>query len=80
MPFLLPREIVFKFFEHGDADFTLSGGLLQEDAALLTAHAKACEPSRDFRTILPLVLWSDGVTGTGASIKKCFQARQATRD
>ena len=41
MPFLLPHEVVAKLFEHGDANF------LEEDRALLRAHAEACEPARD---------------------------------
>ena len=61
MPFLLPHEVVAKLFEHGDANFILSRGILEEDRALLRAHAEACEPARDPATILPLGLWSDGV-------------------
>ena len=57
MPFLLPHEVVAKLFEHGDANFILSRAILEEDRALLRAHAEACEPA----TILPLGLWSDGV-------------------
>ena len=61
MPFLLPHEVVAKLFEHGDANFILSRGILEEDRALLRAHAEACEPARGPATILPLGLWSDGV-------------------
>ena len=61
MPFLLPHEAVAKLFEHGDANFILSRGILEEDRALLRAHAEACEPARDPATILPLGLWGDGV-------------------
>ena len=61
MPFLLPHEVVAKLFEHGGANFVLSRAILEEDRALLRAHAEACEPARDPATILPLGLWSDGV-------------------
>ena len=62
MPFLLPHEIVFKFFEHGEREALLSAAaLLAEDRRLLEAHASACVPCRDPDTVLPLGLWSDAV-------------------
>ena len=60
MPFLLPHDTAV-CLEHGDANFILSRDILEEDRALLRAHAEAREPARDPATILPLGLWSDGV-------------------
>ena len=42
MPFLLPCKSVAKLFERGDANFILSRDILEEDGALLRAHAQAC--------------------------------------
>ena len=56
MPFLLPHQLVTKLFEHRDANFILNRSILEEDKALLRAHAEA-----DPKTILPLCLWSAGV-------------------
>ena len=62
MPFLLPHEVVAKLFEHGDANFILSRAILEEDRALLRAHAEACEPARDPATIH----WVCGAMGSHA--------------
>ena len=64
MPFLLPHEQVAKLFEHGDANFILNRNILEEDTALLRAHAEACEPPRDPKT--KFSHWASGATGSHA--------------